>query len=85
MNFAIIGHGKMGKLYDSLLCTKYIVDLIPITNRVYFSHIDEFISYGQPVDLVIVTTPSHTHFDIVKKLLNNGYNVLCEKPICLSS
>jgi len=85
MNFAIIGYGKMGKLYDSLLGSKYVVDLIPVTNRVYFSHVDEFITYKQPVDLVIVTTPSHTHFEVVRKLLMTDYNVLCEKPICLSS
>lgn len=85
MNFAIIGYGKMGKLYDSLLGAKYIVDLVRVANRVYFSHIDEFITYKQPLDLVIVTTPSHTHFEVVRKLLMNDYNVLCEKPICLSS
>lgn len=85
MNFTIIGYGKMGKLYNSLLGAKYIVDLIPIANRVYFSHIDEFIAYKQPVDLTIVSTPSQTHFEIIKKLLLNNYNVLCEKPICLSS
>lgn len=85
MNFAIIGYGKMGKLYDSLLGAKYIVDLIPIANRVYFSHIDEFIAYKQPVDLAIVASPSHTHFEVAKKLLINNYDVLCEKPICLSS
>lgn len=84
MKFAIIGYGKMGKLYDKLLGASYIVDPIPIANRVNFGHIDEFISYKQPVDLVIVSTPIHTHFEIVRKLLVNGYNVLCEKPICLS-
>lgn len=85
MNVAIVGYGKMGRLYDGLLGARYIVDLIPIAGRVYFSHTDEFISYKQPVDLVIVTTPTHAHFEIVKRLLINGYNVLCEKPICLSS
>jgi len=85
MNFAIIGYGKMGKLYDSLLGAKYIVDLLPVANRAYFSHVDEFIAYKQPADLAIVASPSHTHFEIVKKLLINNYNVLCEKPICLSS
>lgn len=85
MNFAIVGYGKMGKLYDSLLNAKYIVDSIPVENRVYFNHVDEFIAYKQPVDLAIVTTPSHTHFEISRKLLMNHYNVLCEKPICLSS
>jgi len=37
------------------------------------------------VDLVIVTTSSHVYFEVVRKLLIRGYNVLCEKPICLSS
>jgi len=85
MNYAIIGFGKMGKLYDRLLTVHYIVDQNPVPGRVYFSSVDEFVHYGQPVDLVIVTTPTNKHFPIVKLLLENGYNVLVEKPICLSS
>lgn len=85
MNYAIVGFGKMGQLYDKLLNAKYVVDKCPILNRVYFSSVEEFIHYGQPVDLVIVTTPTNNHFTITKKLLINNYNVLVEKPICLSS
>ncbi|MBU1322975.1 Gfo/Idh/MocA family oxidoreductase [Patescibacteria group bacterium] len=85
MNYAIVGFGKMGRLYDKLLNAKYIVDKNPILNRVYFSSVEEFIHYGQSVDLVIVTTPTNNHFTITKKLLMSGYNVLVEKPICLSS
>lgn len=85
MAFAIIGLGKMGKFYDALLNAKYLVDSFPIPNRIYFSSVDEFIFYKQPVDMVIVATPTYTHFEIVEKLLKNGYNVLCEKPICVSS
>lgn len=85
MNCAIIGFGKMGRLYDKLLNAHYIVDQNPVDNRVYFSSVEEFIYYSQPVDLVIVTTPTNSHFMICNKLLVNGYNVLVEKPICLSS
>jgi len=85
MNYAVIGFGKMGRLYDKLLNAKYVIDKNPIFNRVYFSSVEEFIHYGQPVDLVIITTPTNSHFTITKKLLINGYNVLVEKPICLSS
>src|SRR3989339_929491 len=85
MNCAIVGFGKMGRLYDKLLTAKYLIDQNPVSNRVYFSSVDEFIHYGQPVELVIITTPSNTHFTIAKKLLDNGYNALVEKPICLSS
>lgn len=85
MDIAIIGFGKMGKIYDSLLNGKYIVDVNPVMNRIYFSNVDEFIDYRQPVDLVIVSTPIQNHYEIVKKLLMNDYNVLCEKPLCFSS
>jgi len=72
-------------LYDKLLDANYIVDQNPVSNRVYFSSVEEFIYYYPPVDLVIVTTPTNTHFRICHKLLVNEYNVLVEKPICLSS
>ena len=66
MNLAIIGYGKMGKLYDSNLSASYIVDLLPVQNRSYFDQLDKFISFGKPVDLVIVTTPTPNHFKTVK-------------------
>lgn len=84
-SFAIIGYGKMGKIYDSLLEAKYLVDSRPVSGRVYFQTTEELITYHQRVDLVIVTTPSNTHYEIAKKLLVNSHNVLVEKPICLSS
>ncbi len=83
MRYAIIGFGKMGKLYDRLLYADFIVDLFPVTGKIYFSNLDEFLYYHPQVDLVIVTTPTRTHYQIVKKLLEGNYNVLCEKPLCL--
>ncbi|MGI9501078.1 MAG: Gfo/Idh/MocA family protein, partial [Geminicoccaceae bacterium] len=32
------------------------------------------------VDLVTVATPNATHFEITRAFLENGFNVLCEKP-----
>jgi len=85
MNVAIVGFGKMGGFYDNLLQAKYLVDVRPAPGRVCFNYVEEFISYGQPVDLVIVATPSDTHYKICHQLLLAGYDVLVEKPICLSS
>lgn len=85
VNFAVIGWGKMGKIYDHLLGAQYLVDLRPIPGRVYFPNTDELIAYRPKVDLVIVATWSNSHYEIAKKLLTSGYNVLVEKPICLSS
>ncbi len=85
MTVAIIGFGKMGKLYDRLLCASYIVDILPVYNRVYFSQLEEFIYYGPKIDIAIVATPTPSHSNNSKLLLESGYNVLCEKPICFSS
>jgi predicted dehydrogenase len=85
MDVALVGYGKMGRFYDNLLQAKYIVDVRPVPGRVCFSYVEEFVAYGQPVAFVIVATPSDNHYEIAKKLLQAGYNVLVEKPICLSS
>ena len=36
------------------------------------------------VDLVTVATPNATHFEITKAFLENGFHVLCEKPMTMS-
>src|SRR4051812_9663815 len=35
----------------------------------------------QRIDFVSVATPNHTHFDIAKKALGAGFNVVCDKPM----
>ncbi len=82
--FAIIGYGKMGKYYDKAISADYIVDVVSIANKAYFRSVEDFVSMHPAVDLVIVSTPSETHFSIAKTLLESDYNVLVEKPICLS-
>ncbi len=36
------------------------------------------------VDLVTVATPNATHFEITKSFLENGFHVLCEKPMTMT-
>ncbi len=36
------------------------------------------------VDLVTVATPNATHFEITKAFLENGFHVLCEKPMTMT-
>lgn len=85
MIYAIVGYGKMGKLYDKLLCCHYLVDQFPVQNRVYFSSIEEFLFYKPHANLVIVSSSANSHYFISKQLLLNDYDILVEKPICLSS
>lgn len=36
------------------------------------------------IDLVTIATPNATHFEITKAFLENGFNVLCEKPMTMT-
>ena len=36
------------------------------------------------IDLVTVATPNATHFEITKAFLQEGFNVLCEKPMTMT-
>lgn len=45
-----------------------------------FESLEEFRSTGV-YDTVVVASPNHTHADIVVPLLEDGYDVFCEKPL----
>lgn len=91
MRTAIVGYGKMGRIYDSILPATCLVDpkLSSPENcelkktKKAFLNIKELIKAGEILDLIIISSPTETHFDIAFECLNAGYNVLVEKPICL--
>lgn len=49
-----------------------------------FTDIDDLIDYD-PVDLAVVATPNHLHEPHVLQLLAAGVDVLCERPLSLTS
>ena len=49
-----------------------------------FSDIDDLLDYDQ-LDAAVVTTPSHLHEPQVLQLLASGLDVLCERPLSLTS
>ncbi|TBL72727.1 Gfo/Idh/MocA family protein [Paenibacillus thalictri] len=93
---AIIGQGRSGRDIHafSLGQMKDRYEIVAIADQleerrvraqkelgcdVYSDH-REF--YGRTdIDLVINASPSHLHFPVTKELLENGFNVLCEKPL----
>ena len=48
----------------------------------WYTSYEEMLDQVNP-DLVHITTPPSTHFQIAKECLSRGLNVLCEKPIAL--
>ncbi len=59
------------------------------TDRVY-KDFDEFIAIetqkpkDERIEVVSVLTPNVLHYPMAKKLLENGFNVICEKPLTTS-
>lgn len=93
---AVIGLGKMGLSHLSIInmhpkvkvvavcdASKYMLDVLG-----KYSGIPTFVDYKsmlkhEPLDAVIVATPSRMHADIVRVALDLGLHVFCEKPFCL--
>ena len=56
------------------------------TDRVY-KDADEFVAIetakteDERIEVVSVLTPNFLHYPMAKKLLENGFNVICEKPL----
>lgn len=97
IGIAILGCGRWGinhvKTAHQLFGSKLILvsDPVPeaesrvkkISDAIRFStKIDEVINCSD-IDAVIVATPAETHYRVTKNLLENGKNVLVEKPITL--
>ena len=36
------------------------------------------------IEVISILTPNFLHFPMAKKLLENGFNVICEKPMTTS-
>ncbi len=44
----------------------------------------EFYAAGGTADLVVISSPIHTHYDYIIAALEHGSDVLCEKPVAIS-
>ena len=59
-------------------------------NRVYGSYQELFekekqLPEGERMDFVSIVTPNFLHFQIAKMALENGFHVVCEKPMTVTS
>lgn len=64
-------------------------DLYLPKDRVYGSY-EEMIkneaqlSLGERMDFISIVTPNHMHFGPAKMALENGFHVVCDKPLCFN-
>ncbi len=46
---------------------------------------EKTLSVRERMDFVSIVTPNHMHFAPAKMALQNGFHVICDKPVCLTS
>jgi predicted dehydrogenase len=86
-NFILIG-GVFSSDYQKSL--KFSSELNLDADRIY-KNVDELIekelsiSREDRLQAVTIATPNYLHYDIAKKLIQNGFHVICEKPVTMTS
>lgn len=82
-NVCLIGYGYWGKIVSKYLQESQAFELVGICDPFYEESADlDVLLHGNKIDAAIVCTPVHTHYEVVKELLQNGVAVFCEKPLC---
>ena len=95
--FAVVGYGGMGSWHVNHALKSDVLELSGIYDiddkksklamergiKAYAS-LDELIA-DKEIELVTVAIPNDVHLDTVVRLLKGGKNVICEKPVALSS
>lgn len=94
----VVGMGKMGISHLSIInahpgvsvtaiCDSagYVLEVLgKYTGLETYGDFDEMLSRA-PLDAVLIATPSVLHAPMVRKALDKGLHVFCEKPFCLTS
>lgn len=93
---AVVGLGKMGLSHASMIrphpdaelvaicdATGYMLDILgKYTGVEIYDDFDEMLSLAD-LDGVFIATPTHLHASMVRKALERGLHVFCEKPFVL--
>lgn len=94
---ALVGAGGMGGVHLGVYESMEDVELVAVVeieiakalskikgkNVKIYDNIDEMLK-NEKVDLIDICTPSYLHPEHAIKAMDNGINVICEKPLALS-
>ncbi|MGD8778974.1 MAG: Gfo/Idh/MocA family oxidoreductase [Ignavibacteria bacterium] len=97
IKLAIIGAGKWGKNHirtaNSLLRSENIIvfdtnanasEIVASVNSdIHFTTEIENVTNNKEINAVIISSPAETHYELSREFIENGKNVLVEKPITL--
>ena len=93
----LIGAGRIGKMHAENIANNFpgvklksVAD--PSIDKEWFESLDiencytnpDKIIYDKEIHAVIITSPTPTHINFIKKCANNKKHIFCEKPISLT-
>ena len=97
IKFAVLGCGHIGKRHAEMVVRNVdseLVALIDVKEKdklnleqfdvPYFQTIEDFFNSSSKVDVINIATPNGLHAENALKCLENGINVVIEKPIALN-
>lgn len=98
LKFGIIGFGFMGHIHEEMITTKLeqgevvaICDIDKdrmkdaITEGVLKYEKYEDLLAVQEIDTVLIVVPNHLHKEVVIKAAQAGKNIICEKPVAMTT
>jgi predicted dehydrogenase len=80
---AVLDAGCFSRNYENTLATGK--DLGISTERLYRSFkemAEKEAARNDKIDFVSIVTPNYAHYEVAKTFLENGINVVCDKPLC---
>lgn len=93
----VVGTGFIGQVHIETVRRLGNVEVVALTDNFnaketaealnvpnYYSDYKEMID-TMNLDMIHICTPNNTHFDIAMYSLEHGVNVLCEKPLCVTT
>ena len=92
---AVLGYGHLGKWHcQKVDAHKDVAEFVAIvekfpagqetakTNHPHVKVVSDVKEIINEIDAAFIVTPTSTHFELVKYLLENNKHVFCEKPVC---
>lgn len=92
---AVLGYGHLGKWHcQKVAAHSEVADFVAIVekfpagqeaaraNHAGVKVVEDIKEVINEIDAAFVVTPTSTHFELVKFLLENNKHVFCEKPVC---
>ena len=98
IRIAVVGVGKMGLSHLSLLgahpgvevvaicdSSAYVLDVLSSNTGIPAVKDYDALLERTDLDAVVIATPTHAHYAMVKAALDRGLHVFCEKPLTLEA